>query len=66
MPVFHVPDMSCDACVRALSVAVRDVDSGAALQADLESKQVRVASSASAEALAAAMREAGFTVAVGA
>ena len=65
MPVFRVPDMTCDGCVRALTGAVRDVDGDARLEADLVSKQVRVASAASAESLAAAMREAGFTVEAG-
>jgi len=65
MPVFRVPDMTCDGCVRALTGAVRDVDGDARLEADLVSKQVRVASTVSAESLAAAMREAGFTVEAG-
>jgi len=65
MPVFRVPDMTCDGCVRALTGAVRDVDGDARLEADLVSKQVRVASAASAESLAVAMREAGFTVEAG-
>jgi copper chaperone len=62
MPVFRVPDMHCDGCIRALTGAVQGVDGQATLGADLESKQVRIASSAAPEALAEAMRDAGFDV----
>lgn len=65
MPTFRVPDMHCDGCVRSVTGAVRDVDAQATVDADLTSKEVRVASSASAEALAASIREAGFDVEVG-
>jgi copper chaperone len=62
MSLFRVPDMHCDGCVRALTAAVRDLDDTATLQADLESKEVRVATTASDEAVAEAIREAGFSV----
>jgi copper chaperone len=62
MPVFHVPDMHCDGCIRSLTGAVRTVDGQATLQADLDSKQVRVTSTAAADTLAEAMRDAGFDV----
>jgi copper chaperone len=65
MPVFRVPDMTCSGCVRAVTNAVRDIDAAASVDADLETKQVRVTSSASADALAASVRDAGFTVEVG-
>ncbi len=65
MPVFRVPDMTCSGCVRAVTNAVRDVDAAASVDADLETKQVRVTSAAEADALAAAVREAGFTVETG-
>ncbi len=42
--------------------AVRDIDDKATLHADLETKQVRVETTASDEAVAEAIREAGFTV----
>ena len=65
MPVFRVPDMTCSGCVRAVTNAVRDVDAAASVDADLETKQVRVTSAAAVDALAAAVREAGFTVEAG-
>ena len=62
MPEFRVTDMTCDACVRALTAAVRSVDAAASLTADLTTKHVAVASAKPAAALAGAMREAGFAV----
>ena len=62
MPVFRVSDMTCSACVRAVTNAVKDVDAAASVEADLDSKQVRISSAASSAALEAAVREAGFTV----
>jgi copper chaperone len=62
MPDFRVPDMHCDGCVRSLTGAVQRVDSQAKLQADLDHKRVQVTSSAAADALAEAMRDAGFEV----
>jgi len=62
MSVFRVPDMHCDGCVRSVSGAVRDLDDKATVQADLQTRQVRVETTASDESVAAAIREAGFTV----
>ena len=62
MPSFHVSDMTCSGCVKAITGAVHDLDAMAAVDANLETKQVTVVSVASAEALAEAMRDAGFTV----
>jgi copper chaperone len=62
MPQFLVPDMSCDGCVRSVTSAVKQIDQAAVVAADLEGKRVQVQSVASADALAAAIRDAGFTV----
>jgi copper chaperone CopZ len=62
MPQFRVPDIHCDGCIRALTGAVKDLDATATLQADLETKLVRVTTSASSEAVAEAIRDAGFDV----
>jgi copper chaperone len=65
MPMFRVPDMTCQGCVRAITGAVKDIDAAADVDVDLDSKQVRVTSAAAPDALAAAMRDAGFTVEAG-
>ena len=58
---FHVPDMTCGHCVRAISAAVRAVDADAALEFDLPAHQVRVSSATvAAPALAAALAAAGY------
>ena len=64
MPSFHVSDMTCSGCVKAITGAVRDLDAAATVDANLETKLVVVASSATADALAEAMRDAGFNVQV--
>jgi copper chaperone CopZ len=61
MPTFRVPDMHCDGCVRAITAAVRAVAPAAAVQADLRRQQVRIGGAADVEALAQALRDAGFT-----
>jgi len=63
---FTVPDMSCDGCVKAITVAVRAVDAGADVTADLAAKTVAIRSGSSSASLAAAIRDAGFEVAAAA
>lgn len=65
MSQFRVPDMHCDGCVRSVTKAIQSVDAGAKVEADLETKLVRIESGAGAEALAAAIEDAGFTAEVG-
>jgi copper chaperone len=62
MSRFRVPDIHCDGCIRALTSAVRDLDGNAVLHADLETKLVRVETTAADAAVAEAIRDAGFTV----
>jgi len=59
---FQVNDMTCGHCVGAITHALQAADPGARIQADLASRRVQVApATAGAEALAAAIREAGYT-----
>ena len=62
MSLFRVPDIHCDGCVRALTGAVQELDDKATVQADLQTKQVRVETTVPDEAVAEAIRDAGFTV----
>ena len=59
-------ETSASGCVKALTGAVHDVDASATLDANLETKHIRVASTAAPETLAEAMRDAGFTVTINA
>lgn len=62
MPIFHIPDIHCDGCVRSLTSAVLALDTNATIQADLETKQVRVITTAPDVAVVEAFRDAGFDV----
>ena len=57
---FHVPNMHCGGCVRAVTAALRGVDAHAEVQADLDRREVAVKGTADPAALAAALRAAGF------
>ncbi len=61
MTAFSVPDMHCDGCVKAITSAIRGVSPEAKVVADLATKKVEVTATASADVLAEAMRDAGFT-----
>lgn len=62
MIAFEVKDMSCNHCVNTITEAVKAADGGARLEIDLEARQVRIeAAAVGADALAAAIREAGYT-----
>ncbi|MGQ7791528.1 heavy-metal-associated domain-containing protein [Faunimonas sp. B44] len=56
----HVPDMVCGGCARAVGKAVGALDPDARLEADPDSREARVTSSADPQALLAALEKAGF------
>lgn len=59
---FHVPDMSCGHCVRAISTALQACDGEARFEIDLAAHQVHIRhATVDADTLAAAIREAGYT-----
>ncbi|GCB04742.1 heavy-metal-associated domain-containing protein [Ralstonia sp. SET104] len=59
---FAVTGMSCGHCVSAVTRAVQQVDAGANVQVDLDKQTVAVTSSASADAVKAAIEQAGYPV----
>ena len=61
MQTFHVPDMTCGGCVRAITNAVKDADPAAEIAADVPTHLVHIESAQPANVLVAAMRDAGFT-----
>lgn len=62
MIAFEVRDMSCGHCVGAITQALKAVDRDAEVQIDLGKHRVQVAAGrASAQQLAEAIREAGYT-----
>jgi copper chaperone len=62
MIAFEVNDMSCGHCVGAITRAVKEVDGEAQVRIDLAAHRVEVEpATASAEELANAIEEAGYT-----
>ncbi len=57
---FHVPDMSCNHCVNAITEAVKSIDAEATVSADLEAKTVDVKTSANHKHVAQALADAGY------
>jgi copper chaperone len=58
---YQVHDMTCGHCVQAIARAVKGVDAGAEVKVDLATKSVDVASQAEDDAIANAIRDAGYT-----
>ncbi|TXD62228.1 heavy-metal-associated domain-containing protein [Ralstonia sp. TCR112] len=59
---FSVTGMSCGHCVSAVTRAVQQVDAGANVQVDLDKQTVAVTSGAGADAVKAAIEQAGYPV----
>jgi copper chaperone len=59
---FKVEGMSCQHCVAAVTRAIRAHDAAAQVQVDLDAGRVTVESVQSADAVRAAIDEAGYTV----
>ncbi|MBW8777795.1 MAG: heavy-metal-associated domain-containing protein [Burkholderiales bacterium] len=59
---FQVEGMRCGGCAAGVKRAVQGVDPAATVSVDLASRRVQVESEADKEALAAAIRSAGYPV----
>ncbi|WP_144142545.1 heavy-metal-associated domain-containing protein [Paraburkholderia sp. BCC1884] len=59
---FQVEGMSCQHCVAAVTNAIREHDANAQVRVDLAAGRVTVESSQAADALKAAIDDAGYTV----
>ena len=57
---FHVPDMSCGDCKATIEKALVSLDPQADVEVDLKLRRVRVRGTLPAEAMAGAMRAAGY------
>lgn len=58
-----VPSMACSACAETITKAVQAIDPNASVQADPQTKQVNVESTASDQAVKEAIANAGYPVA---
>ncbi|CAM4256110.1 Copper chaperone [Comamonas aquatilis] len=61
--VFEVQGMTCGHCERSVTNAIQGVDAQAQIKIDRSANRVEVDSSASREALSAAIAEEGYKVA---
>ena len=57
---FAVPDLSCGHCVSTVTRVIKALDPQATVEADVAAKTVTAATTASSEAVARAMDEAGY------
>ncbi len=58
---FHVPDISCDHCVRAITNEVKEIAGVATVTVDIPTKMVTIGhDNVSQPAMIAAINEAGF------
>ena len=64
MTSFHIPDMSCCHCKANVEAAVKGLDTGAALQFDMEARKVEIATKALPAAIIAALASAGYPATV--
>lgn len=55
-----VPQMACEACAETITKAIQSIDSEAQVQADPNTKQVEVETTASEAALKEALSQAGY------
>lgn len=60
MVEFKVSGMGCGSCAAKISAAIRKLDASAQVVVDLPAGRVRVASSASAEAVARVIHDLGY------
>lgn len=58
-----VTDMACSACVEAITKAVQALDSDASLDADTQTKQVTITTTAADAVVKEAIAAAGYTIA---
>jgi copper chaperone len=62
MIAFQVDDMTCGHCVSTITRALKETDSAAQVRIDLPTHRIEITpAQASAEALAAAIADAGYT-----
>ena len=60
---FTVPDMDCGGCVRSITEAIHKIDASAKVEANLESKDVSITGTATAQTYGKAIEDAGFMLA---
>lgn len=57
---FHVPDMTCGGCLKAVTRSIQKVDPQALVEGTLGTREIAVTSDKSETALLSALAEAGY------
>lgn len=57
---YHIQDMTCGGCARAVTATIKDLDENAVVSIDVEARRVDVESSSTNDAIRQALAEAGF------
>lgn len=57
---FHVPNMTCGGCARAVTKALQNVDAAARIEADPARHEIRIETTADEFVLQAALEKAGY------
>jgi copper chaperone len=60
MHLLRVPDMKCGGCLGAVTRAIRTIDETVQIEADLDSREIRISSNAPEAAILNVLREAGY------
>lgn len=58
---FHVPDMTCQHCVKSITNAIHDAEPDSGVLCELDTKKVTVSGTADINKVEKAIREAGYT-----
>ena len=61
MHIFHVSNMTCGGCAKAVTRAINQIDPGALVEAEPSRREIRVKSSADEKSLLGALQQAGFS-----
>lgn len=57
---FHIPNMACDGCLRSVTLAIRNVDPGAQVTADLAQRRIDVSTDAARDQLVSVLSGVGY------
>lgn len=60
MYTFHIPKMSCGGCVNGIKNAIKKVDEGAIVEADIATKTIKVETNTPVTNIVNALTDAGY------
>ena len=58
---FHIANMTCGCCARGITTAIKELDSNASLDIDLQNRIVEINTTVSQDKVIATLSERGFT-----